>query len=137
VSEESSHGVRIASVEKEVSNIRSDLTGLKADVRGLSSILSRIEAGVTAAQQQWQDERVASRINPIALTTVLISIISILVGGAWLVSGGMSTTSTRLDDQEKFMSQMIVMRDRELNLVERRIDRLEVRGHGEPQAANP
>jgi hypothetical protein len=32
---------------------------------------------------------------------------------------------------------MIVMRDRELNLVERRIDRLEARGHGEPQSAYP
>jgi hypothetical protein len=63
------------------------MNGLKVGMRGLGDVLQRIEASVSTAQQQWQDDKHASRINPIALASVLISIISILVGGAWLISG--------------------------------------------------
>jgi cell division protein FtsB len=70
-------------------------------MRGLGDVLQRIEASVSNAQQQWQDDKQASRINPIALTSVLISIISILVGGAWLVSGSLARQDERSVQQQR------------------------------------
>ena len=137
------HGARIGRVESDVQSMResmgalaSDVTGLKADVRGLGSILGRIEQGVASAQQQWQDDKQASRINPIALTTVLVSVISILVGGAWLVSGGLATNATRLEEQDRSMARTISLRDREFDSIQRRLDRLEER-RGIASAPNP
>lgn len=110
---EEAHGPRIERVETEVSTIRtemgglkSEMSGLQAGMRGLGDVLQRIEASVSNAQQQWQDDKQASRINPIALATVLISIISILVGGAWLVSGAISRQDERSVQQQKYLDRI-------------------------------
>lgn len=102
--------VRLDRVETEVSTIRnemggikSEVSGLKAQMRGFGDVLQRIDAGVAAAQQRFEDDKQASRINPIALATVLISIISILVGGAWLVSGELA----RHDERSAFQQRSI------------------------------
>lgn len=107
------HGVRLDKVETEVQTItremgglKSDMSGIKAGMRGLGDILQRIDASVSAAQQQWQDDKQASRINPIALTTVLISIISILVGGAWLVSGAIARQDERSIHQQQIIDRV-------------------------------
>jgi hypothetical protein len=112
VSEET-HGVRLDRVETEVQTItrdmgvlKTDMSGLKAGMRGLGDVLQRIEGGLSTAQQQWQDDKQASRINPIALATVLISIISILVGGAWLVSGSLARGDERSVQQQKVIDRM-------------------------------
>jgi hypothetical protein len=134
VSEEA-HSARLDRVEADVSTIRTEIGGIKenvsrvtSDVRGLGNILSRIEQGVENAQKRFDDDRQASRLNPVAMGSVLLTIISILVGGAWLIAGGLATTHTRLDGQERFIAQMTTMRDRELDVIQRRIDRLEARG---------
>jgi hypothetical protein len=126
------HEARLGRVEGEVQTVRTEVSaltnefsGLKSDVKGLGSILTRIEQGVANAQQQWQDDKQASRLNPIALMGVLITIISIIVGGAWLISGQLASTSTRLEDSDKSIGRMIEMRDRELDLMEKRLDRVE------------
>lgn len=107
------HGARISRVEGEVEAIRNDLggiktemSGLKAGMRGLGDVLQRIEQSVASAQQQWQDDKQASRINPIALATVLISIISILVGGAWLVSGDLARHDERSIYQQRLIDKL-------------------------------
>ena len=107
---EEAHGPRLDRVESEVQTItrdmgtlKTDMSGLKSDVRGLGSILNRIEQGVASAQQRFDDDKSAARLNPIALATVLITIISILVGGAWLVGG----TQARLDERSIHQQQMI------------------------------
>jgi hypothetical protein len=99
---EESHGPRLDRVEKEVSTIgadvgglKSDMAGLKSDMRGFGGILNRIEQGIAQAHQRFDDDKQASRLNPIAMASVLVTIISIIVGGAWLISGQLS----RLDER--------------------------------------
>lgn len=110
---EEAHGVRLGKVEAEVKGItteigglKNEMTGLKAGMRGLGDILERIEKNVGDAQQQWHDDKQAARINPIALATVLISIISILVGGAWLVSGSLARQDERSIQQQRELDRM-------------------------------
>jgi membrane protease subunit (stomatin/prohibitin family) len=71
---EVAHSQRLDKVETEVQGIthemgglKSEMNGLKVGMRGLGDVLQRIEASVSTAQQQWQDDKHASRINPIAL----------------------------------------------------------------------
>jgi hypothetical protein len=97
VSEEYGHGQRIAAVETEVATIRSEMGGIKsemgvvkADVRGLGAILNRIETGILRAQEQQDHKEQLSKPNLVAMVSVLITIMSILVGGAWLISGSLS-----------------------------------------------
>lgn len=75
--------------------LKSDMSGLKSDVRGLGSILTRIELGFAEAQKRLDSEKDAARINPVALASVLITIIVTLVGGAWTISGQLG----RLDER--------------------------------------
>lgn len=97
------HGSRLDKVESEVSTIRTEMAGLKSDVRGLGSILSRIEQGVASAQQRFDDDKHASRVNPIALATVLLAIITTLIGGAWLIGGELA----RQDEQNIYQQRTI------------------------------
>lgn len=93
MSDEFGHGSRISAVETEVQTIRSEMGGLKtemgvvkADVKGLGAILGRIEQGILRAQDQ--DAR--QKLNPVAVVTVIITVLSMLVGGAWIVGGSMA-----------------------------------------------
>jgi hypothetical protein len=104
---------RLTHVEREVSTIRGEMAGLtkemgdvRADVRGLGSILGRIEQGVAEAQQRFDNDKLAARINPIAMATVLLSIISILVGGAWLISGELARHDERSAHQQRLLNQI-------------------------------
>lgn len=110
---------RLDRVESEVGAIRTEMGGIKADVGGLTSdvralggILGRIERGVEAAQAKTEEKEQASRPNMLAIISVLISIISVLIGGAWMISGNMS----RMDERDK-------MRDRELSIITQFRDR--------------
>lgn len=129
-----SHAGRLTRVETDVNTIRSEMgsiktemTSVKADIRGLGGILERIEDSVTRSQDQ-QDQRLErSRPNMVAVATVLITIISILVGGAWTISGQLATTATRLDDQGHQTSQLIDMRNREFDYIQHRLDRMDTK----------
>lgn len=105
---EEAHGPRLDRVEREVTTIsaevgglKTDVAGLRSDMRGFGSVLKRIEDGVSLAQQQWQDDKQASRLNPIAMGSVLLTIISIMVGGAWLISGDLSRHDERSAHQQR------------------------------------
>jgi hypothetical protein len=130
------HGVRLDKVEGEITTVRTEMAGLKAQMRGFGDVLERIERGVASAQQQFHDDKQAARINPIALATILISIISILVGGAWLISGGLATSATRLEEQDKSLARISGQRDREFDVVERRLERMEDRANGRSSPPN-
>lgn len=102
VSDAEGHGARISRVEGEVEAIRSDLGGIKSDMsgvkasmRGFGDVLNRIEQNVAAAQERHDHEKMASRMNPVALASILITIISILVGGAWTISGQLAREDER------------------------------------------
>lgn len=104
---------RLTHVEREVSTIRGEMAGLtkemgdvRADVRGLGSILGRIEQGVAEAQQRFDNDKQAARLNPIALATVLLSIITILVGGAWLISGELARHDERSIYQQRMLDRV-------------------------------
>jgi hypothetical protein len=103
---EAEHGTRLARVEKEVGGIQNEITGLKAQMRGFGDILNRIEQGVAAAQQRFDDDKQAARINPIAVAAILITIITTLVGGAWVVSGELSKHDAVSEFQQKMLDRM-------------------------------
>jgi hypothetical protein len=99
---EEAHSVRLDRVENEVGAIRSEMGGLRtemgrvqADVKGLGAILSRIEEGVVRAQDQQDQRELRSRQSPVAIATMLVTVLSMLVGGSWLISGNMSRMDER------------------------------------------
>lgn len=101
---------RLATVESEVQTIRSEMGGLKdnvgrltADVKGLGAILGRIEQGVARAQEQ-QDQRDERRQpNLVAVMTMLVTVISMMVGGSWMISGQLA----RLDESDRWQERLI------------------------------
>lgn len=104
------HEARIGRVENEVSAIRGEMgalttevTGLKADVKGLGGILGRIEQGVLRAQERADEREVAGKPNLVAIVSVLITIISIIVGGAWLISGQLA----RMDERGHWIEKQL------------------------------
>lgn len=110
MSDEAGHSARLSRVEGEVEAIRNDLggiktevTGIKAGMRGLGDILQRIEQSVASAQERHDDERRASRMNPIAFASILITIITILVGGSWTISGELA----RHDERSEWLQQTV------------------------------
>jgi hypothetical protein len=111
------HATRLTRVESEVGGIKNDVTDLKAQMRGFGDILSRIESGISQAQQQALEDKHASRLNPIAMAAILITIITTLVGGAWIVGGELA----RHDERSQYQQRMI--------------DRVEARQWGQHTAA--
>lgn len=126
------HGARLGRVESEVSSIKQDVaklekgfTNVQADVRNLGNILSRIEQGVVAQGQRFDNDKQATRVSPVAVVTIIITVLSMMVGGSWLISGSLATTSIRLDENDKQTGRLIELRNREFDMIQRRIDRLE------------
>lgn len=102
------HEQRLGRVETDLDGVRSqmgvitqDVGSLKSDVRGLGSILERIERGVLHAQEKSEDREVAGRPNLVAVVSVLITIVSILVGGAWLIGGQLATLQARTQEFDR------------------------------------
>ncbi len=88
MSEAADHGARLGRVESEVA-------GLKADVRSLGEVLGRIESGVLRAQEQAEHREQLSKPNVTAMISILITMISIIVGGAWIIGGSLSRQDER------------------------------------------
>lgn len=109
--------------------LKADLGNLTGDVRALGGILGRIEQGVSRAQEKSEEREHANKPNLIAVVSVLISIISILIGGAWLVGGSLA----RLDERS-------IRRDLEMDRMYNAMDRIDERlwrsegDHNERQA---
>lgn len=101
---------RLDRVENEVGVIRSELGGLKTDMgrvqsemKGFGAILSRIEQGFLRAQEQQDAKDASSRHNPVAVATVLITIMSMMVGGAWVIGSNIG----HLDERSAWMEKLI------------------------------
>lgn len=114
------HGARLDHVETEVRTIRSEMGELKSDVgrlsgdvRALGGILGRIEAGVERAQEKNEQKEQAGRPSIVALVSVLVTIISIIVGGAWMISGNLAKQEERANAQAKLNEMFVLMRNRE------------------------
>lgn len=116
MSHEGSNTRRLDRVETEVSEIRSGLTELRTELRGLGQFMSRIERALESRDAQEVVERQASRPNIIAIAAVLFSIVSALIGGAWIVGG----QTARFDERDH-------QRDREVARIVRELDRVEAR----------
>lgn len=96
-----SHSGRLDRVEAEVATIRTEMGGLKADVKGLGAILGRIEQSVLRAQERDDSREERSKPNLVAVISVLITLISIIVGGAWLISGQLARQDERSEYQQR------------------------------------
>jgi hypothetical protein len=120
------HGQRIDRVEGEVSGIRadvasltSDVTGLKIDVKGLGGILGRIEAGVNRAQEQSEQRATANKPNVVAIVSILITIITVLVGGAWVIGGSIARGQERSEQTTTIIEMQERFRNREMDQIRR------------------
>lgn len=111
VSEEYGHGQRIAAVESEVQTIRTEMGGIrsemgvvKADIKGLGAILGRIEQGILRAQEQQDQKEQLSRPNMVAIVSVIITLMSMMVGGAWMISGNLARQNEAIEriDRDQF-----------------------------------
>lgn len=125
------HGQRIDRVEAEVSGIRadvntltSDMTGMKADIKGLSGILGRIEAGVNRAQEQSEQRATANKPKVEMVVSILITIITILVGGAWTIGGSLARSQERGEQTTSIIEMQARFRDREVDGLRRELDQL-------------
>lgn len=91
------HGQRIGRVEAEVQSLHTNVSDLKADVKGLGGILTRIERGIEMAQERSAEREEHAKPNVTAVISILITMITIIVGGAWLISGSLSRQDERSD----------------------------------------
>lgn len=122
------HGQRIDRVEAEVTGIRgdvaaltSDVTGLKIDVKGLGGILSRIEAGVNRAQERSEERETANKPSVVAIVSILITIITVMVGGAWVIGGSIARNQERGEQMTTIIEMQAKFRDREMDQIRREI----------------
>lgn len=122
------HHTRLSRAEDDIDGLKANMIRFEVQMRGFGDILSRIEIGIKESQERAHNDIQSKRINPIALATVLVSMLSFMIGGSWLVSGQLSRTDIRLTDQQVAMSQLMLVRDRELDRMQLRIDRVEDRG---------
>jgi hypothetical protein len=102
MAEELNHGPRIDRVEGEVQAIRGEMgtltkevSDIRSDVRGLGAILGRIEQSVLRAQERDDHREDRAKPNIVAIVSVLITMISIIVGGAWIISGQLAQEHER------------------------------------------
>lgn len=125
---------RLDRVEDEMSELKQGLADVRADVKGLGGILNRIEQSMLRAQDEESKREEGRRHSPVAIATVLITMMSVLIGGAWTIGSTTARTTVRLDDQDVQMSRIMQLRDRELDVMTHRLDRLEDREgqRGEP-----
>lgn len=131
---EAHHDARLGRVETEVEGMRSDITGIKtqvsavtADVKAFGGILSRIETGVLRSQERSEERQDANKPNLTAIVSVLITIISILVGGAWLISGQLARQDASIALADQTSRQLVAERDREIDDLRARISKGEDR----------
>jgi hypothetical protein len=99
----------VATIRFEMGDLKSEVTSVKADIHALGGILSRIEESVKDAHSEQSQRDQRSRPNLIAVVSVLITIVSILVGGAWTIGSDLA----RHDERSVWMM-------RELAKIERR-----------------
>jgi len=104
---------RLARVEAEVVTMREDFSVftrdmdvVKGDLKSLGNILNRIETGVLRAQEKAEERSERNKPNLTAIVSVLITIISILVGGAWLIGGSLSTLTVRTTESLRERDEM-------------------------------
>jgi hypothetical protein len=123
------HSSRIDRVEIEMSGMRgevlsltNDVAGLKSDVKGLGNILGRIEQGVMRAQEKSEEKEQAGKPNLIAVVSVLITLISIIVGGAWLISGALARSDERDKQRDREISTITELRNREMDQLHRQVE---------------
>ena len=126
------HTVRLGRVEQDVDGIRQEMGGLKADVNTLKSdvkafgsILERIEQGVVRAQDRSDDRETQGKPSLVAMVSVLITIISIIVGGSWVISGQLARQDAAITRGDLTDERLIAVRDREIDQMRVRLDHVE------------
>lgn len=75
--------------------LKTEMGRVQSDVKGLGAILSRIEQGMLRAQEQQDQREASSKHSPVAIATVLVTIMSLLVGGAWMIGSNISRMDER------------------------------------------
>jgi hypothetical protein len=112
-------------IKAEMSGIKSDVSGLKSDVKAFGGILSRIEQGVARNQERSEEKESQGRPSLVAMISVLITLISIIVGGAWVISGSLARQDASITRADQTAAVLVAVRDREVDQLKTRIDRNE------------
>lgn len=98
----------VVSIREDFSTVTRDLDTVKSDIKALGGILVRIESGVQRAQEKSEERSERNRPNLTAIVSVLITIISILVGGAWLIGSSLATLDVRAVESLRERDEMRV-----------------------------
>jgi hypothetical protein len=96
----------ITTIRTEMGGIVRDVGGLKSDVRGLGAVLTRIEDSISKAQERHDDREDRARPSLVAVVSVLITVISMLIGGAWLIAGQLGRQDERSVWQQRQMDRV-------------------------------
>lgn len=99
-----------------MTTLSGDLGLVKADVKAFGGILVRIEEGVNKAQERSDEKEIAGKPNLVAVISILITLISIIVGGAWMIGSNLARQEERAINQEKITGMFIDMRNREADI---------------------
>ena len=106
----------VVSIREDFSIVTRDLDTVKSDIKALGGILVRIESGVQRAQEKSEERSERNRPNLTAIVSVLITIISILVGGAWLIGSSLATLNVRtvesLRERDEMRIELARLEDR-------------------------
>lgn len=113
---EGSNTRRLDRVETEVDALRTVVAEVRGDMRSVIIGLGEIKDSLKTRDRQDEESRRAGRPNIVAIVAVLVSIVSAMIGGAWVIGG----LTARLDERD-------LQRDRQMARMEREIDRLESR----------
>ena len=107
---------RLDRVETEVDALRGVVSEVRSDIRSVVVAVGEIKDSLKTRDSREAEERHASRPNIYAISAVLFSVLSALIGGAWIIGG----TTARLDERD-------IQRDKQLARIELEMDRIEAR----------
>lgn len=124
------HASRIDRVEGDVSSIRGEISALardvgtvQSDVKGLGAILGRIEQGVVRSQEKSEEKADRAKPNLIAVISILITVISILIGGAWTIGAALARSDERDIQRTRELDVATQFRNREADRLEDQMTR--------------
>jgi len=103
---------RLDRVETDVAALSSAMSGVQHEVRGFGQSLATI---IETLKTRDQDAR-AAKVNPLALASVLVTIILALITGAWATG----SQYARLDERDIQRDRQVAQMQREIEKQDRR-----------------
>lgn len=114
---------RMDRIETQVSTLSSTVTALstalgefRGELRTVAASLASIVSNLEKRDREEAEAQRASKPNVVAIIAVMVTIISALIGGAWLISGQLS----RFDERDLQRDKQVAKMQLEIQTLERR-----------------